>query len=211
MKTLLFSITLLMLLSSCDVSGIFGEETIPVKQNQPTKQNSNQQPVYLQKKDTSKITVVNFNDTPTKNSNSNSNLNNTLEKDIAAHKDDAEKERLQEQVDALKLRIQNINKQSNSTLVKSTYIVKHDVVVEKYLYELYVKELESLKASNRSESILSEKFKKFFTVEYCDDRVLEWLDEFADKKIRSDARRMRINFNKLEDEDATSKQIINYK
>ena len=76
---------------------------------------------------------------------------------------------------------------------------------------MYVKELELLKSYHKGEDALSESFKKFFTIEYCDDRVLEWLDDFATNRIRSDGRRMHVYHDRISDPDATPKQLIRHK
>ena len=206
LRFILYLLLFSSLFSCIDFTG--SDETVTQQQKKQTPAN------YYQKKDTIKFDQVKttpqstFSSTP---DNLSLSTTSTLDKESSKQKDDSELARKDREIEELKLRIQSINKESKTGLVKSTYSVKYEEAVSKILYEMYVKELESLKASNKSEDMLAEKFKKFFTIEYCDDRVLEWLDDFVDKNYRYIARKLRVNYSRLNDPDATSKQIISSK
>lgn len=212
MRNLFIFMLVLPILIGCDFTGSSTQE--PTTTQQSTNYNNQNQKkqapadYYQVKKDTAKknnVTEITFSEPEDYGTNS------TLSTVESKKKEAAEIERYKQQVEDLQLKLQTVNKQSDTKLVKSTFNVKNEEVVKIILYEMYVKELESLKAANKSEDILSDKFKKFFTIEYCDDRVLEWLDDFVDKNTRFIARRMRVNYTRLTDPDATAKQIISSK
>lgn len=138
--------------------------------------------------------------------------NSTLSNDSAFKEETKALNSDKAEIERLKLKIQTLMTQSNTaSLKKSTYKVKYPQSVEGYLYEMYVKELETLKKINKTESMLSENYKKFYTIPYCDNRVLEWLDEFAAKSIRYNARRMTLRYDKVSNASLTGSQIITHK
>lgn len=203
MKTIII-ILLSFLLISCDFTG---RTTIPQKKEKPQKYI----PDYYEENN-NKIDSSKKNNTNTPIIILTGIEDNTLKKDSILINNRSITDNLQREIEQLRLKIQVLHRQTNlNNLTRSTYIVKNEEVVEKYLYEMYIKELQALKKAHKSEDVLSEKFKKFFTVDYCDDRVLKWLDNFANRRIRSDARRMHLNYEKVSNEDATGKQIIYHK
>lgn len=198
-------ILLSFLLISCDFTG---RTTTPQQERKQQKHI----PDYYEENNNNKVDSTKKDGTNTPTVILTGIDDNTLEKDSILRNNRTVTDDLQEEIEQLKLKIQVLHKQTNlNNLTRSTHIVKNEEVVEKYLYEMYVKELQALKKAHKSEDVLSEKFKKFFTVDYCDDRVLKWLDNFASKRIRSDARRMHLNYEKVANEDATGKQIIYHK
>lgn len=210
MEKLFIVLLVSILVTSCDFGG---DNTSPKNQSKPNTSKPIKAPKeYYERKDSSKKDSSKKKPSVVKDNTTPSSDLTTLQKDsiknAARNKTSAEKA----EIERLKLKIQQLNKQTTvNHLVRSTYNVIHVDVVEGYLYEMYIKELKALKVAHKTEDVLSERYKKFFTVDYCDDRVLEWLDDFADRRIRSDARRMRLNYEKVADPDATGRQIIRHK
>jgi hypothetical protein len=210
MTRIFIAICCVLLVVACDFG--FDEkphqkDPVTIKTQKPSKPSNNQE--YYKKKNNNSQTKPKQDGTKVVKPGQNLT---TLQKDSIENKVRSNEEALKSENEKLRMTIQNLRKQTTiKTIVRSTYRVKHEQAVEGYLYGMYVKELQKLKAANKDEHVLSERYKKFFTIEYCDDRVLEWLDDFADRRIRSDARRMRLKYSRVSNPDFTGKQIISHK
>lgn len=208
----LFLFVVPFMLASCDFSGGHPEEEEEEKKDK-IEVNSNktdtpglyyEEPDNKTQKDT--ITVI----PPVKNNKVKPR--STLEKD-SIHQASVERERsLQKEIELLESKIVTLRKQNLSgNLIRSTYKPKYAKVVSIYLHELYVIELKRMKRQRKSEEDLSEAFKKFHTIEYCDNRCLKWLDDFAKDRVKRDAGRMTVYYKRRFDPEAKGSDIMKHK
>lgn len=132
--------------------------------------------------------------------------NNTLEKEKIKEKYEKILEKQQKQIQELAKRNNELANQTTSKLIKSTYDVKYKESVEEILYYMYVA---YLKRKNVSEATLSEAFKKTFTIDYCDDRVLETLDNIVAKNNKWLGRSSYyINYKDIANPDKTGNELV---
>lgn len=110
------------------------------------------------------------------------------------------KEEESEEVQALKAKIKELESQikSNNTfeldLVRSTYKPKNVYMVQLVLDVEYKKALARLKASNFPiTKSISSYIKGSFTIEYCDNDVLKYIDKEADKDLKAFAKKFNCD------------------
>jgi len=124
----------------------------------------------------------------------------------------ADDSHLKKEIEVLEKKISDLQKSTQGAPLKaSTYQVIREKQVSEYLHYMYKNRVALFARQGVQEADLAETFKKFFTIAYCDDRVLKWLDEFAEKRNRDDAGRMRLDRNKLTKPDVNTREIINFK
>jgi len=125
-------------------------------------------------------------------------------------------EALNKEIDNLKGIIESKEEEAKKTatasnLVKSTYQCKRPEQVKEILYECYVAKLKELDKKGMSEVTLSESYKLFFTLEYCDNRVLQFIDELAGDRNRSAGIRLKVDYEKSLDKDLPTRKIVSFK
>lgn len=95
----------------------------------------------------------------------------------------------------------------NFKLPKSTYKVRRYEQVSEILSLLYERKSEIFKQNGVPTSVISGEYVKFFTIEYCDDRVLEFLDELCREENMNTATKFTIDYDAIF-ETKNSKTVI---
>lgn len=106
----------------------------------------------------------------------------------------------QEEAKAINNAVSNVEIKSqnmNYSRPKSTYAVKRTQQVSEILAILYESKMKALQVNGIPESVISDEFRKFFTITYCDNDVLKILDEYCGTINENGANKIKINFESI--------------
>lgn len=122
----------------------------------------------------------------------------------------SEQEGYKQEIMRLEQEIERLRATSKES-VKSTYHPVRYEQVKEILALMYSMRVSQLKKEGLSDKILDDSYRKFYTVEYCDNRVLEELDKLAGVRNKGTAARIHIDYDKVFNEKSKGEDIVNFK
>jgi hypothetical protein len=139
---------------------------------------------------------------PTTKTTKGNKFNSKVKNDNLASELEATKQEL--------VRLQKLlDKHKGSFEIKEAkYVPFRKQQVQEYLQIMYEVEVKKLIDNGLPESVIDQNFKSFFTLKYCDDRILAGLDSIAERSNQYVASRIRVMYEKISVDSLSTKELL---
>ena len=148
-----------------------------------------------------------------RNSGGSKTLSEDDKKAVKKHSGKVKNTQTEEELKATQEELKQLKKlldarKSSFKVSKSTYKPVRAQQVQEYLKVMYEIEVEQLQKQGIPETVLDNDFKSFFTITYCDNRILKELDAIAERSNRTVGSSIQVKYELIKIDSLESGKLL---